>query len=241
MKTIYGLLDRPRQVVFQVAQPHIRLPIGTGFYLNQVLKVQHNILVAIAHKNVKVSIHHRSAIAVSCLQRSGLDAVTLVCLSLFLRVRQRVNNLYIHPPVGSQRVLGQHVSNARHKRRQQWMRLGAEITAHEQRFIQVGEQAASCGRKAVLPASSEVHAQPRHRKKPHVQDSQICANQHHRQNHALPVRQRVRTFAPALGIKCQHIQRQKYPDQRHVIKQVAQIQHTALNTLKARARPERAQ
>ena len=77
-----GLLDRPRQVILEVAEAHVGRAVAVRLHFDQVAEVEHLALVAVAHQDVEVGVDHRRLVAAGHLEGRRLDAVRLVRLGL---------------------------------------------------------------------------------------------------------------------------------------------------------------
>ena len=146
LKAVDNLLRRARKVILKVAQPHIHAAAAVGLHVDEVLKVEHHVLVAITYKNVEVGVDHRRLIAPFHLERRRLNAVALVGLGLKLGVGGRVHHLGCHFAAAGHAILTQHILHLRAQRSQQRVAALGDVGANQQRLLQISQQVFGRGR-----------------------------------------------------------------------------------------------
>ena len=240
LESVQHLLDGAGDVVLWILQLHVQVVLALHFDFDQIAKAQHFVLVAVLHQHVEVGVDQACLVAVGHLERHRTNAVLGVGFVFEFRVRGGVDQLQAHLAGAGHFVLRQQVLQLRRQRRQQRMRLGAEVAAQQQRFAQLAQVVPGGVRDGVLVAFGDVPAQKAHRRQPEVGDQHVGG--HQAQQHALAAMpRRVAVRRPAVGVHGVDVERQKDGEHRDVEVQIAQVKHAPRNGPEARTRAQRAQ
>ena len=168
MKAGHHPLDGAREVELQVSQPDIGLSTAPGLYLDDLLVVERNELVAIPHQDVEVGVDHRGLVALRDPKRLGTNPVYLIGLLFQPLLVSWVHHLGLDPSTGGHLVLPHHVFYVGHQRRQQWVSPAADIPPKQQRLLQVLHQVFGSIGQAELALGRQVQTQARKGEEPCV-------------------------------------------------------------------------
>ena len=157
LKAVDHLLDRARQVVLEVAQTNGDVH-AVELDLDQILKGEGLVLIAVADQHIEVGVDHRSLVAGGELEGDALDAVVLVRLLLDLRVRRRVEELGPHALAAEGPVFLDQVADARDEGGEQRVGLAREVAADQQGLVEPVQQTPRDRGDAVFPLRGEVDA-----------------------------------------------------------------------------------
>ncbi len=94
-------------------------------------------LVAVFHQDIEIGIHQRCLVAVAHPERCRLDVVNVVGFIFQLRIRGGIHDFHMHSALARNFVFAQQILHLGHERRKQRVRLLAEITPDQQRFLQL--------------------------------------------------------------------------------------------------------
>ena len=235
------LLDGARQVVLEVAQPHLGTPVAAAIDPDQILEAQHLVLVAVADQHVEVGVDDALLEAVLNLKGRGPDAVALRGLLLGLWIGAGVDYLGGDRAAAGDAVLLQQAADLRRQRRQQGMGALAQVGADHQRLGQILQQGDGRRRQRVGAFRGEVNAQARERAQPHVEQDQVGGGQRGRAERPSSIADGHRAAAPTLGVQRQDAGAKKAGGERQVVNQIAEIQDAALDGGEAAAGADLAQ
>ena len=137
-------------------------------------------------------------------------------------------------------VLREQILELRPERRQQGVRLGAEVAADEQRLAQLAQVAAGGVGNGVLVALRQVPPQEVYRGQPEIGDEEVRG---HKAEHDAPlqVAALVAVRRPAVRVHRVDVERQERRKHRNVEVQITQIQNASRNGFETRTRANGAQ
>ena len=240
LEPVQHLLDAAREVVLRVAQLHVEVRLALHLDLDQVAEAEHLVLVPVLHQHVEVGVHQARLVPVGDLERHRADAVLAVGLVLEFRVVRRVDEFEPQPAVGRDLVLAEQVPDLRHERREQRVGPGAEVAAQQERLPQLRQVRPRRVGDGVLAALGHVEARQVDAPEPDVGHDEV--ERHERGDavpRAMPRRGPVRR--PAMALEGVHVQRQEHAHDRHVVVEVAEVEHAADDGLEAGPGAEAAQ
>ena len=231
------LADRPRDAVLRVLQPHVQIALAAGLHFNQIAEAELLVLVAVGNDDVEVRVDDRRLVARRSLERHRPHVILRRRFVLRFAIAGRVDELDAGPAAGGHRVLLQQVLHLWHQRCQQRMGLRREIAADHQRLAQLVELLAGRVGQRIQPVVRDVGAHRADRCQPQVGHDEVrCRQPGHQRDAAMPAAGRV--AGPAQLLQPVQVQRQKHADDRHVVVQVAQVEHATGDRFEAGADTE---
>ena len=240
LESVQDLLDGAGDVVLRVLEADVQIGLAAHLHLDQVAESKHLVFVAVLHQHVEVGVHQARLITVRDLEGNGADAVLGVRFVLLLRVFGRIDQFQAHPGAAGHFVFPQQVLQLGRERRQERVRLGAEVAAQQQGFAQLPQIALGGVGYGVLVAFGGVPAQEADAGQPQIGHQKVRRRQP-KDDAPVHVPLRIAVGGPALGVHGVDVEGEEDRQHGDVEVQVAQVEHAARDGLEARPGAERAQ